>query len=109
MNKMVVTTLESKFRCYDLRTEHPTDGYSYMTEKAHANRPPLSLSRPSTKRHPEYPHIHARVIKLGRVDTLQRARARAPDRHASPARARRADTSPRYGACVTSRRTATCS
>lgn len=35
MNKLVVTTLESKFRVYDMRTEHPEDGFAYCTERAH--------------------------------------------------------------------------
>ena len=61
MNKMVVTTLESKFRCYDLRTEHPTDGFSYMTEKAHV----LAFSTTNNA------HTRARA----------RARMRWPARH----------------------------
>ncbi|KAF1777619.1 WD40-repeat-containing domain [Phytophthora cactorum] len=32
---LLVTTLESKFRVYDLRTFHPEQGFSCMTEKAH--------------------------------------------------------------------------
>ena len=35
MNKMCVTTLESKFRVYDLRTQHPTEGFAHLSEKAH--------------------------------------------------------------------------
>ncbi|KAG5192628.1 WD40-repeat-containing domain protein [Tribonema minus] len=35
MNKLAVTTLESKFRIFDLRTQHPTDGFSCLTERAH--------------------------------------------------------------------------
>jgi len=35
MNKLVTTTLESKFRVYDMRTEHPTEGFSFLSEKAH--------------------------------------------------------------------------
>jgi len=35
MNKMVVTTLESKFHCYDLRTQHAEDGFTCHTERAH--------------------------------------------------------------------------
>ena len=35
MNKMVVTTLESRFRMYDLRTQHPTEGFAHATERAH--------------------------------------------------------------------------
>jgi WD40 repeat protein len=35
MNKLVATTLESKFRVFDMRTQHPTRGFSSLTEKAH--------------------------------------------------------------------------
>ena len=35
MNKMAVTTLESKFRIFDMRTQHPTQGFSCLSEKAH--------------------------------------------------------------------------
>jgi WD40 repeat protein len=35
MNKLCVTTLESKFRIYDVRTQHPDDGFAFMREKAH--------------------------------------------------------------------------
>ena len=33
MNKLVATTLESKFSVYDLRTQHPTKGFAALTEK----------------------------------------------------------------------------
>ncbi|CAM9188066.1 unnamed protein product [Ectocarpus fasciculatus] len=35
MNKMGITTLESKFRIFDMRTQHPTEGFSCLSEKAH--------------------------------------------------------------------------
>ena len=35
MNKLVATTLESKYRVYDMRTQHQEEGFSYLTEKAH--------------------------------------------------------------------------
>ena len=35
MNKIVVTTLESKFRCYDMRTQHSTNGFAFKSEVAH--------------------------------------------------------------------------
>jgi len=35
MNKLVATTLESKFHLFDMRTQHPTDGFAGKTEKAH--------------------------------------------------------------------------
>ena len=33
MNKLVATTLESKFYLFDLRTQHPKKGFSYLVEK----------------------------------------------------------------------------
>lgn len=35
MNKLVVTTLESKFRLFDMRTHHPETGFAHLTERAH--------------------------------------------------------------------------
>jgi hypothetical protein len=35
MNKLTVATLESKFRVYDLRTQHEKEGFAFMSEKAH--------------------------------------------------------------------------
>lgn len=35
MNKLAVTTLESKFRVFDMRTQHPTGGFTCLSEKAH--------------------------------------------------------------------------
>uniref|UniRef100_A0A0A9XW18 Dynein axonemal assembly factor 10 n=1 Tax=Lygus hesperus TaxID=30085 RepID=A0A0A9XW18_LYGHE len=35
MNKMVVTTLESKYFVFDLRTQHPKKGFASLKEKAH--------------------------------------------------------------------------
>eukprot|EP01036_Dinobryon_divergens_P034630 gene34630-44768_t len=35
MNKMGVTTLESKFRIFDMRTQHPTEGFACLSERAH--------------------------------------------------------------------------
>nr|CAD7458381.1 unnamed protein product [Timema tahoe] len=35
MNKLVATTLESKFFIFDVRTQHPKKGFSYLSEKAH--------------------------------------------------------------------------
>jgi WD40 repeat protein len=35
MNKLVVTTLESKFRLFDMRTQHAEDGFASLTERAH--------------------------------------------------------------------------
>jgi len=33
MNKLAATTLESRFRVFDLRTRHPTQGYASLTER----------------------------------------------------------------------------
>ena len=35
MNKLVVTTLESRYRLYDMRTEHPVGGFSFLSQEAH--------------------------------------------------------------------------
>ncbi|CAI5743704.1 unnamed protein product [Peronospora destructor] len=35
MDKLLVTTLDSKFHVYDLQTLHPEKGFACMTEKAH--------------------------------------------------------------------------
>ena len=35
MNKMGITTLESKFRIFDMRTQHPENGFTCLSEKAH--------------------------------------------------------------------------
>lgn len=35
MNKLGITTLESKFRVFDMRTQHPEVGFSFLSEKAH--------------------------------------------------------------------------
>ena len=33
MNKLVATTLESKFHVFDLRTQHPEKGFAMLSEK----------------------------------------------------------------------------
>eukprot|EP00466_Bigelowiella_natans_P006553 jgi/Bigna1/88146/estExt_fgenesh1_pg.C_280172 len=35
MNKLIVTTLESRFRIFDLRTYHPEEGYASLLKKSH--------------------------------------------------------------------------
>ena len=35
MNKLLTATLESKFRIYDVRTQHKEDGFAHLSEKAH--------------------------------------------------------------------------
>jgi len=37
MNKLVATTLESKFHVFDLRTHHPSKGYASLAESAHSS------------------------------------------------------------------------
>jgi len=37
MNKLVATTLESKFHVFDVRTQHPTKGFASVTEKVRLN------------------------------------------------------------------------
>ncbi|KAL3914778.1 MAG: hypothetical protein SGPRY_007503 [Prymnesium sp.] len=34
-NKLVMTTLESRYRLYDMRTLHPVHGYSFLSQTAH--------------------------------------------------------------------------
>jgi len=34
-NKLAVTTLESRMRVFDLRTQHPEEGFACVTERAH--------------------------------------------------------------------------
>ena len=33
MNKIIATSLEGKIYCYDLRTNHPTEGFASMQKK----------------------------------------------------------------------------
>lgn len=35
MNKLVVSTLESRYRLYDMRTQHPVHGFSFLSQEAH--------------------------------------------------------------------------
>lgn len=49
MNKLVVTTLESKFRVYDMKTLHPELGYSWLSEKAHNSTVWLSRHLPQNR------------------------------------------------------------
>lgn len=35
MNKLVLATLESRYRLYDMRTHHPVHGYSFLSQAAH--------------------------------------------------------------------------
>jgi WD40 repeat protein len=49
MNKLAVTTLESKFRCYDMRTQHATDGFTHLEEKAHRSTVWVSKHLPQNR------------------------------------------------------------
>ena len=49
MNKIVVTTLESKFRCYDMRTQHSTDGFAFTEERAHRSTVWISKHLPQNR------------------------------------------------------------
>jgi len=49
MNKLVITTLESKLRCYDMRTFHPSDGYTYLEERAHRSTVWVSRHLPQNR------------------------------------------------------------
>ena len=35
MNKLAVCTLESRFRIFDVRTQHAEEGFAHVAEKAH--------------------------------------------------------------------------
>lgn len=49
MNKLCVTSLESKFRVYDMRTRHETKGYSFLAEKAHKSTVWLAKHLPQNR------------------------------------------------------------
>lgn len=49
MNKLVVCTLESKFRCYDMRTQHPSDGFACLSERAHRSTVWISKHLPQNR------------------------------------------------------------
>lgn len=48
-SQLVVTTLESKFRTYDMRTQHPTAGFAYLSEKAHKSTVWLAKHLPQNR------------------------------------------------------------
>lgn len=48
-NKVIVTTLESQFRCYDVRTQHPKDGFAFMSERAHRSTVWISKVLPQNR------------------------------------------------------------
>ena len=48
-NKVVITTLESQFRCYDMRTQHSTDGFAFTAEKAHRSTVWISKFLPQNR------------------------------------------------------------
>ncbi|KAI8487592.1 PREDICTED: WD repeat-containing protein 92-like [Branchiostoma belcheri] len=49
MNKMVATTLESKFHVFDMRTQHPTKGFASLSEKAHKSTVWLTKHLPQNR------------------------------------------------------------
>ena len=50
MNKLIVTSLESKFRVYDMRTMHtPDQSYAYLTEAAHKSTVWLARHLPQNR------------------------------------------------------------
>nr|CAB3267737.1 WD repeat-containing protein 92-like [Phallusia mammillata] len=49
MNKLVVTTLEGKFRVFDLRTQNPKSGFASLTEKAHKSTVWLAKHLPQNR------------------------------------------------------------
>ncbi len=58
MNKLVISTLESRYRLYDMRTHHPVHGYSFLSQ---ARRTPTGRTPTSTRpqaTHTHRPHAH---------------------------------------------------
>lgn len=47
--QLVVTTLESKFRTYDMRTQHPEAGFAHVSEKAHKSTVWLARHLPQNR------------------------------------------------------------
>ena len=49
MNKLVVTMLESKYRLFDLRTQHAVEGFAHLTEKCHKSTVWLAKHLPQNR------------------------------------------------------------
>ena len=49
LTQLVCTTLESKFRVYDMRTHHPEEGYAYLSERAHKSTVWLARHLPQNR------------------------------------------------------------
>jgi WD40 repeat protein len=49
MNKLVCATLESQFKLFDMRTYHPKDGYTSLTESAHKSTVWVSKHLPQNR------------------------------------------------------------
>ena len=49
MNKLVATTLESRFLVHDMRTQHPEDGFAALSHKAHASTVWLARHLPQNR------------------------------------------------------------
>ena len=49
MNKLVATMLESKFRLFDLRTQHPSEGFASVTERCHKSTVWLARHLPQNR------------------------------------------------------------
>lgn len=47
--QLVVTTLESKFRVFDMRTQHPELGFASLTERAHKSTVWLTRHLPQNR------------------------------------------------------------
>jgi hypothetical protein len=72
MNKMLVAGLESSFKVFDMRTQHPTEGFASATEKVflrfydlirHPGLPPFG--QPNTFR-----KIEIYLLRLEEMGTL---------------------------------------
>jgi len=49
MNKLVCTTLESRFHLFDMRTQHPTEGFAELRERAHKSTVWLARHLPQNR------------------------------------------------------------
>lgn len=49
MNKLIVTSLESQYRVFDLRTQHPTEGFASLNQSAHKSTIWLARHTPHSR------------------------------------------------------------
>lgn len=64
MNKLVATTLESKFHVFDLRTQHPTKGFTSLVEKVSCPNAAALMLSATTMSSLHNHHLFVRPINL---------------------------------------------